>query len=107
MRDNITKVVERQERLDSLQDKTGRCFTILSTRALPPLFGPLVRDGETIDAYVSHRQSCRFRSRLQTQCESGPEGMFELPLCYNILELIKFKEHVVSFECESVYQTHN
>ncbi len=26
MRDNITKVVERQERLDSLQDKTGRCF---------------------------------------------------------------------------------
>ncbi len=23
MRDNITKVVERQERLDSLQDKTG------------------------------------------------------------------------------------
>jgi hypothetical protein len=27
MRDNITKVVERQERLDSLQDKTGRCFS--------------------------------------------------------------------------------
>jgi len=25
-RDNITRVVERQERLDSLQDKTGRCF---------------------------------------------------------------------------------
>jgi hypothetical protein len=28
MRDNITKVVERQERLDSLQDKTGLCFFI-------------------------------------------------------------------------------
>ncbi|KAI0001146.1 hypothetical protein BJV77DRAFT_262565 [Russula vinacea] len=28
MRDNITKVVERQERLDSLQDKTGQCFFI-------------------------------------------------------------------------------
>jgi hypothetical protein len=27
MRDNITKVVERQERLDSLQDKTGGCFS--------------------------------------------------------------------------------
>jgi len=50
MRDNITKVVERQERLDSLQDKTGRCFyhTILPTRALPPLFGPSRRDGETV-----------------------------------------------------------
>jgi hypothetical protein len=41
MRDNITKVVERQERLDSLQDKTGRFFhTILHTRVLPSLFGP-------------------------------------------------------------------
>ena len=49
MRDNITKVVERQERLDSLQDKTGRCSSYnLPTRALPPLFGLSRRDGETI-----------------------------------------------------------
>jgi len=95
MRDNITKVVERQERLDSLQDKTGLFFhTILPTRALPPLFGPSRRDGETntvqdVDAYVCHRQSCGFRSRLQTQCESGQEGMFEL-FCHSILELNKF-----------------
>jgi len=38
MRDNITKVVERQERLDSLQDKTGGCFScVLTTQVLPPL----------------------------------------------------------------------
>jgi hypothetical protein len=44
MRDNITKVVERQERLDSLQDKTGRCFFIQfypHERCFPYL-GPLV-----------------------------------------------------------------
>jgi hypothetical protein len=99
MRDNITKVVERQERLDSLQDKTGRCFSynFTHTSVAAPIW-PTVRD---VDAYASHRQSCRFRSRLQTQCESGPEGMFDLILCHIILELNKFIEHVVSFECES------
>lgn len=43
MRDNITKVVERQERLDSLQDKTGRCFSyVLAAQVLPPLSCPSV-----------------------------------------------------------------
>ena len=95
MRDNITKVVERQERLDSLQDKTGRCFAynFTHTSVATPIWTSRC-DGETtvrdVDAYASHRQSCRFCPRLQTQCKSGSEGMFELIQCCSILELNKF-----------------
>lgn len=43
MRDNITKVVERQERLDSLQDKTGRCFLFSFTHtSVAALIWPLL-----------------------------------------------------------------
>ncbi|KAA1472598.1 hypothetical protein DENSPDRAFT_838919, partial [Dentipellis sp. KUC8613] len=35
MRDNITKVVERQERLDSLQDKTGASLCSWDCAAAP------------------------------------------------------------------------
>lgn len=84
MRDNITKVVERQERLDSLQDKTGQFFSYnfshMSIATPIALLAPLVvivkpYRTERICLYI-HRQPCRFRPRLQTQCEPGPEGMF-------------------------------
>jgi hypothetical protein len=88
MRDNITKVVERQERLDSLQDKTGQCFfyTVLPIQVLPPLFGfscggVIIRYGTGLKCSCtpsSSRQSCRFRSRLQAQRESSPEGTLKL-----------------------------
>ena len=73
MRDNITKVVERQERLDSLQDKTGGCFSYaLTTQVLPPLsysspvgVKPCQHDVDAHPFPLSFRQSCRFCSRLQ------------------------------------------
>jgi synaptobrevin len=92
MRDNITKVVERQERLDSLQDKTGWCFffhTVYPRECCRPYLPPLVMVLD-VDAYASHRQSCRFRSRLQAQCEPGPEGMLGLFFFRGTLELSKF-----------------
>ena len=81
MRENITKVVERQERLDSLQDKTGLYFSynFTHTSVAIPIWSLVVMVkpyGTGPNAHASHRQSCRFCSRLQTQCESGPEGMF-------------------------------
>jgi hypothetical protein len=82
MRDNITKVVERQERLDSLQDKTGWCFSS-TMPVLPPLFCPSVVGVKPcqydVDAHtlvLASRQPCRFRSRFQAQRESRPEGTF-------------------------------
>jgi hypothetical protein len=73
MRDNITKVVERQERLDSLQDKTGGCFLyVLTTQVSPPLscssavgVKPCQHDVDAHAFLLSFRQSCRFCSRLQ------------------------------------------
>jgi Synaptobrevin len=86
MRDNITKVVERQERLDSLQDKTGWCLTV---RVLPPLLYPSLvavelcrHDDDAHSCPLSSRQPCRFRSRLQAQCQSGPEGAFAFSVSY-------------------------
>lgn len=37
MRDNITKVAERGERLDQLQDKTGECTLRLRNRCAATL----------------------------------------------------------------------
>ena len=85
MRDNITKVVERQERLDSLQDKTGWCLITV----LPPLVHPTLVGVKpcrhNVDAHAllfSFRQPCRFRSRLQAQRESSPEGGFAFSVLY-------------------------
>lgn len=55
MRDNITKVAERGERLDQLQDKTGRFIILLSGRdntgaALVGLFGV----GEKLDLLIHY-----------------------------------------------------
>ena len=84
MRDNITKVVERQERLDSLQDKTGRCFFQYSFTLAARIWPPACNHIRNADAHAFSRQSCRFRSRLQAQRESGPEGMIGV-LFYSVV----------------------
>lgn len=92
MRDNITKVAERGERLDSLQDKTGECsfpsfpgdFRQLSCCAsLVDMRLALVMNDNQLGAWeriaknaniALHRQPCRIRAGFPPRGEPCPQG---------------------------------
>lgn len=63
MHQNITKVAERGERLDALQDKTGECITMLegSTR---PLAGANDTDNLAVSAQGFRRGASRVRKQM-------------------------------------------
>lgn len=81
MRENITKVAERGERLDSLQDKTG-VFSPYHSLPLWPAprsygrklaFGPISTQSDR--SFSLLRQPCRFCTGFPSGGKSCPEGV--------------------------------
>lgn len=106
MRENITKVAERGERLDSLQDKTGESFPP-SSSAVRRRAGRVARccgrgrrrsDQRCLSpSPLSHRQPRRVRTGLPQGSQPRPQGEFpELVTSNRLLTPYSSSEYVVS-----------
>lgn len=111
MRENITKVAERGERLDQLQDKTGelhslvrfaRWFHLLAE--YPQYLLPLravYMPSAVADVMSSYRQPRRIRAGIPSRREPCTQGMYRMHSLNSVLPLTCSPEYVV---CTHAYQ---
>lgn len=111
MRENITKVAERGERLDQLQDKTGELHSLVRfarwchlLAEYPQYLLPLravYMPSAVADVMSSYRQPRRIRAGIPSRREPCTQGMYRMHSLNSVLPLTCSPEYVV---CTHAYQ---
>lgn len=106
MRENINKVTERGERLDSLQDKTGELgFHASRTRVLWTwLPHPSTGDDDILISLL-HRQPRRLRARIPKRCKPRSQAdVVCLVFLHRIVSRLTLLQQVEGYANEDHYR---